>query len=65
MDLIQTIVSVLSLYHNQTKATLLKNVLIVGGASKITGLKERLQRDLRRECPVEMEINVKIGKGGA
>ncbi len=48
MDLIQTIVSVLSLYPNRTKANLLKNVLVVGGSSKIAGLKERLQRDLRR-----------------
>lgn len=43
---------------------MLKNVIIIGGPAKVTGLKERMERDLRRECPVEMEINVKIGKGG-
>ncbi len=64
MDVIETIVSLLPLYGNTTKRDLLKNVVVVGGASKVPGLKERLERDLRRECPVEMDIKVKIGKGG-
>ena len=36
----------------------------MGGASKVPGLKERFERDMRRECPVDMGIKVKIGKGG-
>ena len=65
MDVIETIVSLLPLYDNNTKRDLLRNVIIVGGASKVPGLKERFERDLRRECPVELEIKVKIGKGGS
>ena len=36
----------------------------MGGPAKAAGLKERMERELRRECPADMEINVKIGKGG-
>lgn len=35
MDMIESIVSVLSLYANETKAELLKNVVVVGGASQV------------------------------
>lgn len=31
----------------------------------VPGLKERLERDLVRECPVGSPIRVKVGKGGA
>lgn len=48
MSLIETIVNILSLYSDKIKADLLKNIVIVGGASKIAGLKERMERDLRR-----------------
>jgi actin-related protein len=48
MDVIETIVSILSLYDERTKRDLLKNVVVVGGASKVPGLKERFERDLRR-----------------
>jgi actin-related protein 5 len=65
MNVIETIVSLLPLYDKNTKRDLLKNVIIIGGASKVPGLKERVERDLRRECPVELDIKVKIGKGGS
>jgi actin-related protein len=42
MDLISTIVNVLKLYDDKTKAEMLKNVVVVGGASKLPGLKQRL-----------------------
>lgn len=64
MDLIETIVSLLALYDDSAKQRLLNNIVIVGGACKVKGLKERFGRDLRRECPVGMQIKVKIGKGG-
>jgi actin-related protein len=48
MDLIKTIVAVLSLYPDSTKRELLKNIVMVGGPSKLSGLKERMERDLRR-----------------
>jgi actin-related protein len=37
----------------------------VGGGAVVTGLKERLERDLKRECPVGSHIKVKVGKGEA
>jgi actin-related protein len=64
MDLVQTISAVLSVYPNKTINALLSNILVVGGGSVIPGLKERLERDLRRESPVGSTICVKIGKGG-
>jgi actin-related protein len=39
MDIIETIISILSLYPSAAKADLLKNIVIVGGVSKISGLK--------------------------
>ena len=48
MDLIKTIVAVLSLYPENVKKELLKNVVMVGGPSKLAGLRERISRDLRR-----------------
>lgn len=42
LDLVQTIASVLTLYNEKDKAALLSNIVVVGGGSVITGLKERL-----------------------
>jgi len=41
MDVIETIVNILSIYTADVKKCLLKNIVIVGGASKVNGLKER------------------------
>lgn len=51
------------MYDDEGKKELLKNVVLVGGPVKVQGFKERMERDLRRECPVEMKIRVKVGKG--
>lgn len=65
MDLIQTIASLLSVYPKDTINSLLSNIVVVGGGSVVQGLKERLERDLKRESPVGSNISVKIGKGGS
>lgn len=65
LDLIQTIVTTLTPYSNSIVNALLSNVIVVGGGSVVPGLKQRLQRDLVRECPVGSLVNVKIGKGAA
>jgi len=65
IDLIQTITAVLASLPPQVVAVLLGNIVIVGGGSVISGLKERMERDLKRECPVDSKIHVRIGKGGA
>ena len=64
MDLIQTITSLLSVYPDKITASLLSNVVVVGGGSVVPGLKERLERDLKCESAVNSNISVKIGKGG-
>jgi len=48
IDLIQAIVSMLSSYEKDIIKKLLKNIVVVGGGSAVSGLKERLTRDLRR-----------------
>ena len=65
MDLIQTIISLLSTYTPELIKKLLKNIVVVGGASVIPGLKERLTRDLIREGPCDGEVGVRIGRGGS
>lgn len=64
MDLVQTITALLSVYPAKVLNALLSNIVVVGGGSVIPGLKQRLERDLRRESPVGSTISVKIGKGG-
>lgn len=44
---------------------LLGNIILIGGGSVISGLKERIERDLKRECPTGSVINVRVGRGGA
>ena len=38
--------------------------MVIGGASAISGMGERIARDLRRECEVDSEINVRTSSVG-
>ena len=62
--MIETIVCSIEQYSAETKANLLKNIVVLGGGSVVPGLKERMAKDLKRECPFGSEIKIKIGKGG-
>ncbi len=65
LDLVQTIVAILAPYPPTTVQALLSNIVLVGGGSAVPGLKQRLERDLVRECPVGSRVNVRVGRGGS
>jgi actin-related protein len=65
LDLVQTIVALLAPYPQPTLQALLANIVLVGGGSVVPGLRQRLERDLVRECPVGSRVGVRVGKGGA
>lgn len=62
--IIENIVSIISIYPKSVQKKLLGNIHFVGGSAVIKGLKERVIRDLRRECPVDLDINVNVTQDG-
>jgi actin-related protein 5 len=65
VDLVTTIVRALSLQSPAVAQQLRSNIWVVGGGARVSGLKERLERDLKRESPTGETIRVNIGKAGA
>lgn len=65
IDLVKAIARLLQSCQPTVANQLRKNIIIVGGGSKIPGLAERLTRDLVSESPTGSDIKVSIGKGGA
>lgn len=65
IDIVKAIARTLDACPASVASQLRKNIIVVGGGSKIPGLAERLTRDLISESPTGSTIKIYVGKGGS